>query len=379
MERTPVELEKLEHLLHQTPERQIPADLHERIMSEIISAESPTSLIQRLRRWRQRIPLLRFQSLNWGIAAGMAVAAFWLGTLVGMENQVQLVPTLAENSELAPFSHNARANFLVGRGLLEAGEKSLALQFFHQAVLQEPRSAEYGHWQGLAYWQLGDRDNERQSYQQSIARQPDYIPALLNLGHNMLESGDYRKSLAQYDKVLQLNPYEQTALYNRALNYHLLEDYPREQEAFIQYLHQYRSDKWAYRAVEHLQHLGAFQYRNYLIGNRKIVINQDILLGPALPARQLELERIVRWLEKSPSVELHLIVYSHNDKEKGKMIAEELRQQLQAIMGQNVIMPIRISWFDEPALVRTADGAERELTQGLLLFTLPFTTQRGNV
>jgi tetratricopeptide (TPR) repeat protein len=379
MKRETLSMEKLEQLLRQTPERQVPADLHGKIMAEINTVRATETPPGRLKRWWQQNAVFGLYPLRWGISLAMAVTAFWLGTLVGGDDRDRIPAPQPQASAFAPFANSARANFLVGRGLLEAGEKSSALEFLQKAALQEPRSAEYGHWQGLAYWKLGDRDKERQSYEQAIARQPDYIPALLNLGHNLLEGGDYEKSLIHYEKVLQLNPYEQAALYNRALIYHQLQDQVKEREAFSRYLASYRSDKWAYRAVTHLQHLGMFDYRVCLIGNRKIVINQQVLLGPALPARQLELERIAGWLDKTTDVELHLVVYCSNDREQGKAIAEELRQQLSAVLITKAGIPIRISWFDEPAMVRTEDGIEHELTRGLLFFTQSISTKGSNV
>jgi tetratricopeptide (TPR) repeat protein len=379
MKRNSFELENLEELLRQNLEREVPAGLEERIMGEILTNQPPRSLTETARQWWQRIPSFGFLPLRVGAAIGIAVAAFWLGHVTGGRDQAGMTLTRPADVELAPFANSAQANYLVGRGLLEAGNKRLALEFFQQAALQEPRSAEYGHWQGVTYWQLGDPEKERQSYQQSIARQPDYIPALLNLGHNLLESGAYQESLRQYEKVLQINPYEQTALYNQALSYHQLKDRPGAQQAFIRYLDQYRADKWAYRAVDHLQRLGVLDYRLCLIGNRKVVVNQQVLLGPAQPARQLELERLARWLEKAPAGELHLVVYYQHDREQGKAIAWELRQQLLAIMGDEMAMPIRVSWFDEPASIRTANGTEQKLDKGLLLFTQPSPKQGSNI
>ena len=379
MKRNSFELENLEEMLRQNPEREVSAGLQERIMGEILTNRPPRSLAETARQWWQRIPSYNFLPLRVGATIGIAVAAFWLGHVAGGRDQAGMTLTRPADVELAPFADSAQANYLVGRGLLEAGNKQLALEFFQQAALQEPRSAEYGHWQGVTYWQLGDPEKERQSYQQTIARQPDYIPALLNLGHNLLESGAYQESLLQYEKVLQINPYEQTALYNQALSYHQLKDRSGAQQAFIRYLDQYRADKWANRAVDHLQRLGVFDYRICLIGNRKVVVNQQVLLGPAQPARQLELERLARWLEKAPADELHLVVYYQHDREQGKTIAWELRQQLLAIMGDEMTMPIRISWFDEPASIRTANGIEQKLAQGLLLFTQPSPKQGSNI
>lgn len=383
MDRKPFEIDKLEQLLRQAPEREPPAVLRERIMKDILAVPPRRTFTERAGRWWRCISIPDLHLLKLGATLGIAAAAFWLGTVFEGRNQAGVTasqPQIAhQTTKLAPFTDSARANYLVGRGLLEAGEKHLALEFIHRAVLQEPRSAEYGHWQGVAYWQLGDREKERQSYLHSITRQPDYLPALLNLGHNLLESGAYRDSITQYEKVLQIDPSEQTALYNRALSYRQLGDQDGEQRALIQYLSNYRTDKWAYRAVDHLQRLGIFDYRIFLIGSRKVVIDQQILLNPAHPARQLELERLADWLEKSPAGELHLIVYCQDDKRRGKEIAGELKQQLHAIMGTHAVMPIRASWFDTPELIQPADGSTRKLKEGLLLFTQPRVTPGGNV
>lgn len=379
MHREPFEMDRLEQLLRQTAERQVPADLERKIMDKIIANHAAESPAVRLRRWLSQKVILASWPLRWGFSLAMVAVVFWLGTLAGGRNQGQMSSVQTQESAIAPFADSARANFLVGRGLLEAGKQQLALEFLQQAVQQEPRSAEYGHWQGVAYWKLGDREKERQSYQQSIARQPDYIPALLNLGHNLLESGDYQQALRQYEKVLQVNPYEQTALYNRALAYLQLADHVGARAAFGHYLDYYRSDKWAHRAVTHLQQLEVYDYKICQIGSRKIVVNQQALLGPALPARQLEIERLASWLQKASAVELHMVVYCQNDGQQGKAIAEELKQQLSAALGTNSAVPIRISWFDEPAVIRSADGAERELGRGLLIFTQSLTTARSTI
>ena len=379
MQREPFEMDKLEQLLRQTDERQVPADLERKIMEKILTNHIAESPFERLRQWLLQRVTLASWPLRWGISLAMVAVAFWLGTLVGGNNLGRMQPIQTMESAIAPFADSAQANFLVGRGLLEAGKQQLALEFLQQAVRQEPRSAEYGHWQGVAYWKLGDLEKERQSYQQSIARQPDYIPALLNLGHNLLENGDYQQALSQYEKVLRINPYEQTALYNRALAYLQLADNTRAGAAFGHYLDHYRSDKWAHRAVSHLRQIEVYDYQICRIGSRKIVINQQALLGPALPARQLEIERLAGWLQKASAVELHMVVYYQNDGQQGKAIAEELKQQLSAALGMNSTVPIRISWFDEPAAIRSADGAERELDRGLLIFTQSLTTARSTI
>ena len=379
MKQEPVEMEMLEEMLRQVPERDVPAGLGACIMAQVLAAEQPRSRIAHLWQWMAKVPLPGLSFRHIGAAIATAMVAFWLGMHADDGKQAQKATAPSITGHLVPLTENARANYLIGRGLFEAGVQDLALAFFQQATLQEPQSAQYNHWQGVAYWKLGDHERERQSYEHSLVRYPDYIPALLNLGHNLLESGDYQGALRYYSEVLRFNPYEQTALYNLALVHLQLGDTKAARAAFHNYLNQYRSDRRAYWAAEHLQQLGIFAYRICPLGGRKVVINQEVLLGPAVSARQLELERIARWLDRASAVELHLVVYSQHDSDRGKSIAEDLGQQLHAIMDKNVNIPVRISWFDEPAPVRTADGKEQKLPLALLLFTQPLKTQGGSV
>lgn len=375
MTREPFAAQELEQLLRRAKERDVPPGLCLQIMNQIDTAP-PVSPVK-ARAWWNRICTVRFQPFKLATAMVAASAIFWLGTVTGpmLSRPVASIPAPAG---LEAIISNARANYLIGRGLLTAGEKDRAMKFLQAAVMQEPGSAEFEYWQGVAYSTLGNREKERQSYQRLLKEQPDYLPALLNLGHNFLESGSSPEALQQYEQVLQLNPAEQTALYNRGLAYLQQGDHEKARWAFEQYLVQYRTEKWAYRTVDHLQELGNFDYRVYQVGNNRVICNQRILLGPELPARQLELEQLAGWLKKAPASELHLVVYYQGDKEKGKLIAGDLRRQLVAVMGKSQAIPIRISWFDEPEQTSSAGGRTAQLPQGLLIFTQPSTIQKGN-
>lgn len=375
MTRESFAVQELEQLLRRAEERDVPPGLCLQIMNQIDTAP-PVSPVK-ARAWWNGICTVRFQPFKFATAMVAASVIFWLGTITGPMLS-RPVASITAPAGIEPIGSNARANYFIGRGLLTAGEKDQAMKFLQAAAIQDTGSAEFEYWQGVAYSSLGNRDKERQSYQHLLQKQPDYLPALLNLGHNFLESGSSPEALQQYEQVLQLNPAEQTALYNRGLAYLQQREPEKARWAFEQYLVQYRTEKWAYRTVDHLQELGNFDYRVYEVGNNKIIGNQRLLLGPELPARQLELELLAGWIKKAPASELHLVVYYQGDKEKGRQIAIDLRKQLVAVMGESLTIPIRISWFDEPEQTGSAGGRTAQLPQGLLIFTQPSTIQKGN-
>ena len=45
-----------------------------------------------------------------------------------------------------------------------------------------------------------------ESYQEAVAKKPDFYQAYSDMGYAYRKTGDYEKSLAAYDKALQINP-----------------------------------------------------------------------------------------------------------------------------------------------------------------------------
>jgi len=64
---------------------------------------------------------------------------------------------------------------------------------------------------------------------------------------------------------------------------------------------------------------------------------------------------------------------------KSRIIAAELKQQIDSILGKNRELPIRTSWFDEPAPIQTAEGEKHELEKGSFSLTQPSAQQRSNI
>ena len=78
--------------------------------------------------------------------------------------------------------------------------------------------------------------------------------------------------------------------------------------AWKQYLKHYPDGKWALRAVEHLNSLGEFSYRNFIIGYRRVPL-QEITFAPEsvrlLSASKPSLEVIGSILKVNKEIELN--------------------------------------------------------------------------
>jgi tetratricopeptide (TPR) repeat protein len=372
------DIEYIEALLHQSSDRDVPSGICDSVMDEILSQSNQPGLFTKLRIWCERMtwPIL---PLKVATMTALTVAAFWLGTEMGSSDIESGFSPISTYNGHTLAAGTARANYLIGMGLLEDGQTHLALEYFHKATASGSSPSAHGRWTENDQWPTGDTDKIWHEPPTSASRQAESILFLLNLAHNLAESGNFQGALYQYEKVLRINPQNQTALYNRAISLHHLGKFSDERQALIGYLDQYRSDRRAYQAVEHLQRLGIFDFQIGVIGGRKIVFNQKILLGSLGELRRGELERLATYLQPLYSAELHLVVFHQHGLEQGKNLAAELKHEIQGILGNSWKIPIRISWFDEPAQIQIAGEVGHEQPQGLFLFTQPSVQQRSKI
>jgi tetratricopeptide (TPR) repeat protein len=374
-----IDKEKIEMLLRRLPEREVPPGLHERIMDTLPSGNRRQSIPWKLRSCWERLMRLAPMPMKAGAILAMTAAAFWLGTEVGSEKEPRNMALALEHSGMTPAFNDGMANQMVGTSLFEDENNYLSRDFFSKTTVQEGQSTAMHRWSDTFFRNTGDQSENTQNSNGTAITGADSVLFLLNLAHNLADSGNYHGALHQYEKVLRINPRDQTALYNRATSYHNLNDNNSERQAFIDYLGQYRSGRWACQAVDHLQRLGVFDYQISIIGGRKLVVNQTVLLGSQQQGRQDELKRLTTYLRRSSAGELHLVVFYQNDLEKSRAIAAELKRQINSILGEDRALPIKTSWFDEPAPVQTGTGEKRELETGLFLFTQPSTQQRSTI
>lgn len=261
-----------------------------------------------------------------------------------------------------------QASFLIGRGLMAAGLTKEALPLLQKASFEVPANPEYAYWEGLCFWANGMPGKERLSYMRGIDSAPDTIPLLLNLGHNFLEEKNYEGALDNYNKVLSLVSTDPTALYNRALVYHLQKNQKSERRAWKAYLKQYRLGMNSFNAVQHLNNLNDFSYRTYNIGARKVILNQSALIS-MYPQHTFNenVETLVDSLHQDSLLFLDIVFFNENDAPNAKQKAIQLKQHLIAQLGESYRQRIRLSWFGEQETIQTPNGT-KQLSESVLLF-----------
>ena len=364
--------EKLIHRLHQLPELEPPPTLVSEVMARIRPVKTP--LWQRFFSYLSRPRHITLQPLPLAGAAMVAAAVFWLGMVTGM-NRVAPVSQPEQIGVVEGGLPDPTALFNAGRGLMTAGFAAEALPLLQRASLSSPDNPEYAYWEGLCFWANGMPEKERSSYMRGVGSSPEAVPLLLNLGHNLLEKKEFNAALIQYNKTLTISPDEQTALYNKGLIYHLLQDFPNEIIAWKKYLQYHRSGKNSFRAVERLNRLDDFTYRIYQLGNRKTILSQSALLG-ILTTDEVyhEVEILAQRLRNDPRLRLNIIFFQDKNALAARQKAIALKNNIIALLGEKEGNRVRLSWFGEKETVQAA-GKIHQLPESLLLFGRHSSTQ----
>lgn len=351
--------EELRHL----PERELPPGLHGRIMR---------SLPQRQQSLQQRIihSITEF-IFNWPKPLAVAVASFCL--LAGFYGGVRY----GSPPTAIPQFSNADASFYLGRSLLAAGEPKEALLAFQQAQQLGPKNPKYTLWQAASFYALGDRTKERQSYEAIISQNPDFVPARLNLAHNLLEEGQFEAADLAYQQVLKRDPAEQSALYNRGLVLHLQDKTAEERMAWKHYLSLYRTGTKAFRAVQYLQNSSDYSYRIYQLGYRRIILNQSVLLDVKGSQHSGEIRFLAAQFATQPEVTLDLVVFHEGDVLQARKTALTLREELEQQLSEKETKEVRISWFGEAETIEKDMKEPIRLAKGVLLFSTPGIRENG--
>jgi len=208
------------------------------------------------------------------------------------------------------------ANYYLGRFYLAQEKGQQAIPLLRRATELEPDRANYYFWLGVAYWTVMDFDAERKSYLRALELDKNHLPARVYLAHNLLDKGERKEALTQYDEVLEKNPYNPEALYNKGLALKQLNRPTQEIQAWKKYLEYYPDGKWALRAVDHLNGLGDFSYRNFTIGHRRVPL-KEIAFAPdsarLLSSGRTSLEVIGSILNTNQEIELRIVGYKKDD------------------------------------------------------------------
>jgi len=353
----------IEDGIRRLPGKKPPADLRKKIMLALPEYREPW--FRRVLRWIDTGPLL--------YRAAGAIASIALTFYGGMQYDRFFPGSFeAANESIAVKGNmNDEALFYLGRSLLAAGQSTEALDAFSQAEILRPDNPQYALWKGAAYQAIGAVEEERQTYRQLIDKRPDLLPARLNLANNLLQDGQASQAQQLYEQILESDPTERTALYNRAIALRLQGKPEEEAGAWKIYLDYHRAGISASRAMQHLYELGDYSYRNYQLGEKSVILNQDRLLNPQGRERAKEIDYLARQLNKRSLGDLNIVVFVQDDAQQAKSIAHSLRSAIAERTDGLENDSIGVSWFDEAEPIETLDKDKINLSKGVLIFSAP--------
>lgn len=250
---------------------------------------------------------------------------------------------------------NASAQYYLGRMLLAKDKPQDSLMHFQKAVAIAPEDDTYHFWLGINYWAIMDYRKERQAYKRALELNPHKTYARLYLGHNYLDQKEWKKALEQYQLVLKKNKYDPEALFNKASALRGLKRNKEEHAALLAYLKYYPDGQLALRAVDRLNLLGDFSWRNHYIGKRKVsFIAVSCKKGTAeiKPDTKASLKLLGAMLKNSPDLSVNVVVYVKGDAKLAKKRAVAIREYITTYMPDVEKKQLPLSWFSRAEVLR---------------------------
>lgn len=254
-------------------------------------------------------------------------------------------------SQVTDNPDNPVNNYYLGRLLLREKKYAEALPYLKKAGELEPTNGDYQFWTGVAHGGLKQYTAERTRYQKALQLEPENQQVLTALGHSYMRSRQYNQALKTYSKALLLWPDNPSALYNRALALSKLGKKEEAKSGWRRYLSVNDSGGLARYAVNHLNDLGDFSYRNYTIGGRVVTVKAISFTSPTGAELSREsrtsLERIGEAAAGTGEGKLQVLVYHKGDKELARLRALAVRKALLDNVPELVKERIGVSWFGE--------------------------------
>jgi tetratricopeptide (TPR) repeat protein len=295
--------------------------------------------------------LLMILLLLWGCAVGTRVQGQYY---LHNEKYNDGIETFREKLKKNAF--DPAAQYYMGRYLLALKRPNDAYPYLREAVALDFMNANYHFWLGVCYNGLSNLKKERKSYLRAIRFDERHVPAHLYLGHSYLEHSQWEKALNAYDRVLDLQSDHAQALYNRALTFNQMQRIPEEIAAWKQYLSHYPEGEWAFKAVDHLNARGNFDYRTYLIGDFKVVLEKiqfEATSGFGLKNAQPALDVVGSLLNTNKKIRVKIVGYLTGDKKLAKRRAESVKRYIIDKYPKMNPRRLAVSGIGEPERVTT--------------------------
>jgi tetratricopeptide (TPR) repeat protein len=301
-------------------------------------------------RMKNMFVLASFVFLLSGCSAGQMIKNSFQGTRY-LDNKDYRQGELTFREAVAQDPGDPLANYYLGRFLLAQNKTKQALPYLNKAASLDQKNTDYLFWQGLAQGELGDRKMERRTYQKVLKINKRYVPALTYLGHNQFKAKEYEAALVTYNKVLDIWPNSESALYNRALIARILKHTPEEKAGWLAYLWRYPTGDFAIKATDYLNQLGDFSYQNHNLGGRITTLSKiwfEPLSNKLAPGSASALNIVGVTATNMQKGKLQVVVFQQNNKNLAKARAISIRQYLLDKFPGLTPEKIGVSWFGKP-------------------------------
>jgi len=116
--------------------------------------------------------------------------------------------------------------------LYSAKKDPIAMQYLDNAYKKDSTDAFPIFARGVFYQNKGDLVNAKEEYRKCIIKDRHYIDAYFNLGYILMHEDSVEKAFRQYDIVVNLQPDNPTAYYDRGVCY---ENMKKKSEAIMDY------------------------------------------------------------------------------------------------------------------------------------------------
>jgi tetratricopeptide (TPR) repeat protein len=268
---------------------------------------------------------------------------------------------------------NTLANFYYGRFLLLTEKPDQALKYMQKASKLAPNKADYHFWTGVTFGSLGNKTKEKKSYLKALQLDKTHLQSLIYLGHNLLETKKYSLALGQYDKALKIWPNSPSALYNRSLITSKFDRKPEAHEGWLEYLYYYPSGAMARRAVQHLNSLGDFSFRNYSLLSRTVTIEKiyfESFSATISRGSYSSLDLVGTIFENFNKGKLQVLVYQLKNKKLAKQKALNIKKYLLKKHPKLKSNDIGVSWFDTAETI-SVFGKNKKINDSVQFFVSP--------